>query len=236
MPVETVSASEPIGCFGKLPGSGDFLRRGLSQPVAEAWDRWLQQAMLAAREALGEPWLDHYLVAPVWRFALSPGILSDAPWLGLWLPSVDSVGRYFPFTVLAPLPAGAALCQATESAALWFDQTESLLHDLLQQRLSLDEAERGWSARWPGSWPAASNPTGEAWVQETVAAGQDPAPGWSGLLDVMLARQGLPLSLWWHNRLEGHPGAILTSRGLPRPYSCTALLDGNWRQWAWETL
>lgn len=236
MSIELVRSAEPIACFGKLPGSGDFLRRGLPQSVAEAWDRWLQQGLLAAREALGEPWLDYYLVAPVWRFALGPGVLSDNAWLGLWLPSVDSVGRYFPFTVLAPLPARTAVCQATDTAAAWYEQTEALMHDLLQQRLSLDEAEREWLRCWPEHWPARSEPGGDAWALETGTPGQDPTPGWTAMADVMLNRQGTPFSVWWHRRQDGHNGAVLFNRGLPRPYACTALLDGQWRQWSWESL
>lgn len=236
MSFQTLAGSGRIGCFGKLPTSGDFLRRGLPQPVYDGWDRWLQQALMASREALGERWLDHYLVAPVWRFALAPGLLSEEGWLGLWLPSVDSVGRYFPFTVLAPVPEGTGLCRAADHAAGWYEDTERHLHDLLQQQLGLDEAEQCWQKGWPGSWSPFDNPEGESWAVETARPGSDPVPGWPALIDVLLARQQFPASLWWHNRRDGQTGVVLVSRGLPRPYACTALLDGQWRRWSWEFL
>lgn len=191
---------------------------------------------MASREALGDQWLEHYLVAPVWRFALAPGLLSGEGWLGLWLPSVDRVGRYFPFSVLAPLPGGTGLCRAVDSARGWYEDTERQLQDLLQQQLGLDEAERCWQNRWPESWSPAGNPEGESWAVETSLPGSGPTAGWSAMIDVLLARQRYPASLWWHNRPDGQAGAVLVSRGLPRPYACTALLDGQWRRWSWDIL
>ena len=40
------------------------------------------------------------------RFWLAPGVLTPDAWSGLLMPSVDRVGRHFPFTLAAPLRAG----------------------------------------------------------------------------------------------------------------------------------
>ena len=53
-----------------------------------------------------DAWLSLYLVAPVRRFWLAPGLLAGCGWLGVLMPSVDSVGRHFPFTMAVPLPPG----------------------------------------------------------------------------------------------------------------------------------
>jgi type VI secretion system protein ImpM len=42
--------------------------------------------------------------APVWRFALAPGLCGAAGVVGVMLPSVDRAGRYFPLT-FATLPS-----------------------------------------------------------------------------------------------------------------------------------
>ena len=52
--------------------------------------------MAASRAALGDRWLDVYLTSPAWRFASAAGACGPAPVIGLMVPSVDRVGRYFP--------------------------------------------------------------------------------------------------------------------------------------------
>ena len=89
--VMNVAAVVP-GWFGKLPSLGDFASRRLPDAFVQPWDRWLQRGMLAARAELGEQrWLDVYLVAPVLRFWLAPGLLGSEGWAGLMMPSVDRI-------------------------------------------------------------------------------------------------------------------------------------------------
>lgn len=96
-----------FGFYGKLPCQGDFVSRRLPWEFTELWDAWMQRGLLAVREQLGERWLEHYLSTPVWRFRLAPGIAGPQGWVGLWFPSVDRVGRHFPLTLAAPVPADA---------------------------------------------------------------------------------------------------------------------------------
>ena len=96
----------PAGWYGKLPILGDFTRRHLPPAFIDPWDDWLQAGIAGSRAALGGAWLDHYLTAHVWHFVLMPGVLGPQAWAGVWSPSVDRVGRYFPFTLAAPLAPG----------------------------------------------------------------------------------------------------------------------------------
>lgn len=89
------------GLFGKLPSRGDFVREGLSRGFTDAWDDWWQRGLAATQERPEEEWLAAWLEAPVWRFVLPPGLLGSEGVLGLWLPSVDKVGRYYPLTIAA---------------------------------------------------------------------------------------------------------------------------------------
>ena len=57
--------------------------------------------LAASRAALGDDWLAAWNVAPIWRFALPPGDCGPDAALGLWMPSVDRVGRQFPLTFAA---------------------------------------------------------------------------------------------------------------------------------------
>ena len=92
------------GAYGKIPALGDFVRLGLSPGFVTPWDRWLQAGLVGARQRLGAGFRPRYDRAPVWRFALSPGIAGAMGACGVLMPSVDRVGRAFPLTlaVLAP--------------------------------------------------------------------------------------------------------------------------------------
>ena len=92
------------GWYGKLPGFGDFAGRRLDDAFVGDWDRWLQQGLTRLRQS-GDYWLDNYLSSPVWRFALGAQVVGCQRWLGILMPSVDRVGRYFPLSILQPYRA-----------------------------------------------------------------------------------------------------------------------------------
>lgn len=89
------------GWFGKIPALGDFASRRLPPEFVEPWDDWLSEGLFEARQALGADWSDTYLNAPVWRFALTQGVLNAHPWFGILMPSADRVGRQYPLTFAA---------------------------------------------------------------------------------------------------------------------------------------
>ncbi len=99
-------ASAQVGFYGKLPARGDFLREGLARDFTDAWDGWWQQGLAATQRLAGAAWRDSWLEAPVWRFILPPGLCGAQGVLGLWMPSVDRVGRFFPLTIAATAPDG----------------------------------------------------------------------------------------------------------------------------------
>ena len=92
-----------LGFYGKLPILGDFVSRNLPKDFIEPWDHWLQHSIAVSKQELGENWLKTYLTSPVWRFALTPGLCGKNGWMGVMIPSVDRVGRYFPLTIAVPI-------------------------------------------------------------------------------------------------------------------------------------
>jgi type VI secretion system protein ImpM len=96
-----------LGFYGKIPARGDFVRNGLPHAFVDPWDRWLQQGIAASQAELGDEWVAAWLEAPIWSFALAPGVCGPDAVLGLWMPSVDRVGRHFPLTLAAIAPAVA---------------------------------------------------------------------------------------------------------------------------------
>ena len=107
---ETLPAPLP-GWYGKLPGLGDFAARRLDKAMVGVWDGWLQDGLQALRQQPG--WLDAYLQSPVWCFALGAGVLGPQRWLGVMMPSVDAVGRYFPWR--SSLRAALLICYKNQS-------------------------------------------------------------------------------------------------------------------------
>jgi type VI secretion system ImpM family protein len=98
-----MSAAVLPGWYGKLPSLGDFAGRRLPPLFVEPWDRWLATGLASWRQS-DEAWLDAFLAAPTWRFALGAGVpFKQSPgYAGVLMPSVDRVGRYFPLTVVRP--------------------------------------------------------------------------------------------------------------------------------------
>lgn len=123
--------------YGKLPSLGDFASRRLPPQPLEALDRWLAEGLASWRERLPEGWLEQFLAGPSWRFAWPAGLLPGAgPVAGVLMPSVDRVGRYFPFVLLRPWPS------ALDGEALaWLHRLDDLALDAMQEDWSLDQLE-----------------------------------------------------------------------------------------------
>lgn len=117
------------GWYGKLPSFGDFAARRLPPLFVEPWDRWLSTALASWRDS-DALWLESFLAAPTWRFALGAGLpFARSPgYAGVLMPSVDRVGRYFPLTVVRPRGLSEPLAPAS-----WLQALETLavaaLHD-----------------------------------------------------------------------------------------------------------
>lgn len=96
-PVSIVGAFPPprIGFFGKLPSRGDFVRYNLSRALVDAWDAWLL-ASWSMSAPLGDPGQPAAQSHP-WRFALAPFVCGPSTMTGVVMPSVDRIGRHFPF-------------------------------------------------------------------------------------------------------------------------------------------
>ncbi len=240
-----------VGLYGKLPSHGDFLRRRTSDAFVDRWDSWLQGCMAASRSALGERWLDVYLTSPAWRFVCASGTCGAAPVLGLMVPSVDRVGRYFPLTLVVELPEGISVFAAATDSAPFFDSAERLLIETLaadyvdfeefdERVISLaDELLPLTSQRKVVLDPAAAsilNGDAQASWQLPIGSTEDLAPVFGQLLSHRLSAMYDPLVLWWTEGSSIVEPSCLIAKGLPRPDAFGALLDGSWAQHRWRSI
>lgn len=165
-----VSTPGRVGFFGKLPGRGDFVRRDLPNTFVDTWDRWLQHGIAASRNTLGDGWLDSWLCAPIWRFALPPGTCGPDAWAGVMMPSVDRAGRYFPLTLATSVGTPAAAVLAGD----WIAAVEAVALSALDEGADFERF-----ADAVGQLPVCPPVSAETWAGgwRVRGAGGDPASG-----------------------------------------------------------
>jgi type VI secretion system protein ImpM len=204
-----------MGLYGKLPCNGDFLQRRLPQEFVDVWDAWVRESMAASRSQLAERWLDIYLTAPVWRFVLAPGLCGNHTYAGVFLPSVDRVGRYFPLTVVARWKAAEVALSSVSSQERWFDAAESLALQALES-ITLEAEEFDRSVIGLGA------------QIEAGLEGRTVSPGRSELAELSeLERTLYPLTLWWTEGSYEVGSDLLCITGLPKAASFASMLSGT---------
>ena len=135
-----MTRSAEIGFYGKVRTHGDFVGRGLPQSFVESWDHWLQRGMLAARERLGDAWLESYLVMPLWCFVLQGSGVDYYGYAGVMVPGLDAVGRYFPFVIAKRIDPDAT-AQWRVRGGEWYREVARLALSTLNDDFSLSRLE-----------------------------------------------------------------------------------------------
>ncbi|MGO9134934.1 MAG: type VI secretion system-associated protein TagF [Methylovirgula sp.] len=213
------------GLFGKLPSSRDFLRRGLPNRFVLPWDNWLAHVIKASQEALGESWMQAYLMSPPWCFALDPHVLDDNGWLGIVVSSVDALHRCFPLTLAAECSAQFADFWPVFDCDTWMQQVETLALALIDGNADVDQAVLDLARR--------------AKEIQDAAAARLPLPAqtfaearWSRAYDLiqapLAAAASGALSYWWHDEWPAHAAIALRCCGLPRANASTSFFDAGW--------
>ena len=240
-----------VGLYGKLPSHGDFLRRRVSDGFVAVWDAWLQDGLGASRAALGDAWLDVYLTSPVWRFAAAAGVSGSSPIVGVLVPSVDRVGRYFPLTLVAELPVEADLLAVSAAAEDFFENAERLVIDTLEaEEIDFEAFNDSVQDLTAVLEPVCAPPrlvldpsaagmldtAGDGFVQIPIGTPPQIAPVLLQAMSHRLAALYDPLMVWWTAGSAMVEPSCLVSRGLPAPESFVALLDGSWADRRWRAI
>lgn len=208
--------SAKIGYFGKIPSTGDFVARNVERFVRDKFDQWLQASLTQSRKDLGDNWLHSFLTAPVWRFAIG-GLSRDSLTLGIMIPSVDKIGRYFPFAILCDVPATDIGAEDLMILDRLLDDLEPLVLTSLEEDFDLDHftyqlgllsrqlSQRGGLSA--GSISEILDTDGVARFGEDIGE-----KDWS------------ELSLWWTRGSEYHQPELFEARGFPRPSLFSGML------------
>jgi type VI secretion system protein ImpM len=241
VPGEAVAAQHGgaavLGYYGKVPTNGDFVQRRLPRSFVDPWDAWLQRAMAISREQLAEAWLDGYLTSPIWRFVLSSGLCGEAAAAGVLMPSVDSVGRYYPMTIAALMPGPCNPFAVAAGAAAWFATAEEAALACLEPGFTIDSfegrLERLGALPERACLPEAglrplppSSPGGLGWSFGTEALAPSCEELYPGMLDELVRARYARYSLWWTTGSDQVAPTLRVYDGLPYEGDFAAFLCG----------
>ena len=234
----------PPGFYGKMLSHGDFVNRRLPRHFVDAWDRWLQSAIARGIELLPDEWLDCYLRAPIWRFALGAGVCGDIAWLGVLMPSVDKVGRHFPLTIAMAVPPSASFNETLALSDRWFGRVESLALSTLSSEFDFARFEReleavpfpvwaGPRARRPLLERGIKPPNGIVWLLRSDHDRTNP-PLYQATFPVWSSFKFDGYSLWVSTGTDEIYPALAATLGLPEIDHFPALMQGKWDQFGWR--
>jgi len=233
------------GFYGKLPSHGDFISRNLPRTFIDPWDNWLQTVITASQEQLGEQWLDFFLVSPVWRFILSDGNCGESAWIGIIIPSVDRVGRYFPLTIASHINVSVKPIALIDECQYWFKQVEEIALDTLDDSYQLDDLEKKLKDI---SEPITERLNDNAMMNEIAKENRfqghffmdplnaNPLSVFPSISHFFIEQTFSTYSLWWSSGSEDIKPSFLLCEGLPKRDNFVSLLDGNWDRNSWHNV
>ena len=216
-----------FGLFGKLPQKRDFVSYGIPHQVLGPLETWLQSAVAASRAELANSWEQLYLVAPIWRFWIGPGILGTCC-AGSLMPSVDRVGRYFPLMALYMAEPGRQMPPPPFAP-------QGDWHAAVEGRLlsTLDENTEIAPETLLADLPPPSTESAEPAIGVTLFKGgplwrAKPKSGVAALLTSVVEadyRESARVrSYWWTVGRESAWPILHIREGLPDPYFYTLML------------
>lgn len=231
-------ADMQYGLFGKLPMHGDFVHRNLSSSFVSCWDEWMQHYIAGSKEQIGEQWLDIYLTSPIWRFVLSPGVIDEKHWAGILMPSVDQVGRYYPFSVLLPLPDSINPLEYISFRNNWYESVEELSLQALDGEYDIDSLLNeldNLSLDFDFNYHS----TGQRMESNALRFDMEfeeqlPSSVYAHFLDSLMKQSLNSYSMWTTQGSEVIEPCVFCAKGLPSSANIPAMLDGQWEQWGWQ--
>jgi type VI secretion system protein ImpM len=225
------------GVFGKLPMHGDFIQRNLPANFISVWDEWMQYYIAGSKEQLGEEWLDIYLTSPIWRFVFSPGVIDENRWAGILMPSVDQVGRYYPFSVVIRLPDEINPIDFVSAHADWYASIEELALQALDGQFMVDELIEqlsGLELNFMSNYVSSGRMLDANSIQINMDfEEQSPMSIYPYILDSLLVKSFSSYSVWTTRGSERIAPCLFGVQGLPSVSKIPAMLDGQWLNWGW---
>lgn len=208
-----------LALYGKHPGRGDFLTRGVDPRLQAPLEAWLDRVLAELRETLGPEW------EAVWDSGTSLGFwVGEAIWAlpvaGVMRPSRDKVGRRFPLMILSQ---GATPAPPTMGDDGWHGQVAQRLEECLAAP-DIDDPLDGLQVENPDE--PVDGP--HFWA---MRPGADASGLWSDLAANDHRRAAARRSYWWIS------GDVLADTPSEQAETAGPVLPPRWSQvWAGEGL
>jgi type VI secretion system protein ImpM len=219
------------GLFGKLPAKRDFVATNAPRRFLEAWEPWLQAGVAMSKQMLGDGWIDTYNRAPIWRFWLGADFCGEAT-IGVFMPSIDGVGRSFPLAVFFTGAGEESLVPPElEPNDQWFEAAEAILLNSLELDATLEViADRIAAMAAPALQPRSSETAGLRELQDGGVLMRDFNRQISSAFLIARRfghrRSFASQSFWWTIGGEGFPPLALSYVGLPPAKRFADMLTG----------
>lgn len=122
-----------------MPAHGDFVSRGMDDETVASGDTVLAEAIALAAHRWDAQWDDVYIETPVWRFMATPGVFGAMWTAGIFMASVDAVGRQYPLVSGFAAQTLALLAHGPATTAA-LDEAEAVARAALLDLLPIDAA------------------------------------------------------------------------------------------------
>jgi type VI secretion system protein ImpM len=224
-----------VGFFGKLPGYGDFIQRNVSPNFINQWDNWILQSIEASHMQLGDAWKEVYFNSPIWRFTIDGTIFKGDTITGIIMPSVDSAGRSYPFSVICQSPSLVNPFIVAEQVDDLHENCEEFILSLLEKkRPDLDEICKVLQQTYAQLDLAACEDIGHHETSSTAelcrvkGLNLPPLPASNlSFLSTMLQRHNIQISIWNTAETMHFDAQRRYYKGLPPVDMFTSLLLGE---------
>lgn len=235
------------GYYGKTSARGDFVSHRLPQTFVNVWDDWAQQLVLSCQQNYPDNFDKTWYQLPSYRFVLSAGLAGEMAWLGILIPSSDSVGRNYPLCFARPLNSGMLPNQALMTSGEYFHDLESLIsklissdYDFNQLAIDLEDIDRKHQSDDLQSNGSTSQITLQS-ISDTLSLrvsgrldnGQDSVDLYTHA--VLTASCG-SYSMWVTSDISNSSSETLLFEGLPGFKVCGALFDGEFATPHWSNV
>lgn len=226
---------ETIGFCGKIPSRGDFVQSDFNKDFLKHWNEWIQSVIAVSKEQLGQDWLDCYLTSPIWHFSLSPEVCCESSVMGTLIPSVDMVGRHFPFTVAIEHNNTAVAAWHQND---WAENAEPVVLEVLEDSFDIDDWFNNISLKLSNisnnKTTFSSHESGDKVKKGCVIQGVM-SPDILDLLHSQFSQKFGAYSIWWTLGSELVEPCFIITDGLPQVSQFVAMLNGQWQTYSWNT-
>jgi len=231
------------GYYGAISSEPQHIQDNMLRDFTSTWADWSNSIIRSLGFEDDHRAIAEYLASPVYRYTLSAGVCGELPYIGVMLPSLDSNGAPFPFTICAPLHKNCNPFTEQSRFEDWYLAAEKSIlssrepgfesSELEAWMLHLDKIYEEISVQPPSK---SKSPNGNG--QLAIRVSDDGKPptknSYQNLLNTLLSEVCFAYSIWRTPGNQSVAPSMLLSQGLPPIQSASAMFDGNWVAHGWH--